>query len=63
MNMSDHRQWLAYTLSDLAAAKGLLANPDHYPRQVCYLSQQAAEKALKAALLWSVVRRRSSVVR
>src|SRR5690606_41165325 len=51
MSTSDHRRWLDYALSDLAAAKTLLANPDHYPRQVCYLAQQAAEKALKAALV------------
>lgn len=51
MSMSDHGQWLAYARSDLAAAKALLANPEHYPRQVCYLAQQAVEKALKAALI------------
>ena len=49
MSTSDHQRWLAYALSDLAAAKALVANPEHYPRQVCYLAQQAAEKSLKAA--------------
>ncbi len=29
----------------------MLRDPDHYPRQVCFLAQQAAEKALKAVLV------------
>lgn len=49
--MSDAGQWLEYARSDLAAARALWDNPDHYPRQVCYLAQQSAEKALKAALI------------
>lgn len=51
MNASDAERWLGYARSDLAAATTLVASPDHYPRQVCFLAQQAAEKALKAALI------------
>jgi len=40
-----------YARSDLEAARTLMASPDHYPRQVCFLAQQAAEKAIKAALI------------
>ena len=49
MNAPDAVRWLAYARSDLNAARALLRDPDYYPRQVCFLSQQAAEKALKAA--------------
>lgn len=44
-----HR-WLRYALDDLVAAKVLARDPDVAPRQACWLAQQAAEKALKAAL-------------
>ncbi len=46
MNAPEARRWLAYARSDLDAGHALLHNPDHYPRQVCFLAQQAAEKAL-----------------
>jgi HEPN domain-containing protein len=51
MNAAEAARWLAYARSDLDAARALLNDPDHYPRQVCFLAQQAAEKALKAALV------------
>lgn len=51
MSMSEAQRWLGYARSDLKAAQTLMASPDHYPRQVCFLVQQAAEKALKAALI------------
>ncbi len=51
MSARESERWLGYARSDLAAAKTLIASPDHYPRQVCFLAQQAAEKALKAALI------------
>jgi HEPN domain-containing protein len=51
MNVPESRRWLAYARSDLDAANALLRDPDHYPRQVCFLAQQAAEKALKAVLV------------
>ncbi len=51
MSASEAQRWLGYARSDLEAAQTLMASPDHYPRQVCFLAQQAAEKALKAALI------------
>jgi HEPN domain-containing protein len=39
---------LAYARSDLNAARALLRDPECFPRQVCFLAQQAAEKAIKA---------------
>ena len=29
----------------------MLRDPDHFPRQVCFLAQQSSEKALKAILV------------
>ncbi|MBM2848636.1 MAG: hypothetical protein HW418_1578 [Anaerolineales bacterium] len=48
MNVPEATQWLAYARSDLNAAETLRRDPKHYPRQVCFLAQQAAEKSLKA---------------
>jgi HEPN domain-containing protein len=45
------RRWLAYARSDLEAAQMLLQKPESYPRQICFLAQQAAEKVIKAALI------------
>jgi HEPN domain-containing protein len=44
-------EWLQYALDDLVVAEGHLANEAVPPRYVCYQSQQAAEKALKALLV------------
>lgn len=41
-----------YARSDLNAGRTLLQNPDHYPRQVCFLAQQAAEKSIKSILVF-----------
>lgn len=43
-------RWLRYAREDFRAAEALAEDPDVAPRQVCWLSQQAAEKALKGAL-------------
>lgn len=51
MSASETRKWLEYAQSDLDAARTLLAAEDHFLRQDCYLAQQSAEKALKAALI------------
>ncbi len=51
MSEIESQRWLGYARSDLEAAQNLLSSPDHYPRQVCFLAQQAIEKALKAALI------------
>ena len=43
-------RWLRFSAEDLDVAQRLLADRSSAPRFVCWLSQQAAEKALKAAL-------------
>lgn len=49
-HLQEARRWLVYARDDLAAAEVLAGDPDVSPRQACWLAQQAAEKALKAAL-------------
>ncbi len=43
--------WLAHARSDLSLAKLAQGNEDIIPEQVCFHTQQAAEKALKAVLV------------
>jgi HEPN domain-containing protein/predicted nucleotidyltransferase len=43
--------WLKHAQKDLAAVRHLYNDPDEFPEQVCFLAQQAAEKAVKAVLL------------
>lgn len=45
-----HR-WLRYAREDLLAAEAMLGQQSFWPRHVCWLAQQAAEKALKAVLV------------
>lgn len=52
MNEREAARWLNYARVDLDAGYTLLRDPDHYPRQICYLAQQAAEKAIKAIFVW-----------
>lgn len=42
--------WLNYSLDDLKTAKLILSTKDDWivPRNICYLCQQAVEKAIKA---------------
>lgn len=47
---SEAARWLAYAGDDLQSAEAL-RREELPPRQVCFLAQQAAEKALKAILL------------
>jgi HEPN domain-containing protein len=49
---TEAHRWLAFARSDLEAARALL-HSDDFPRQTCFLAQQAAEKALKAALVFA----------
>ncbi len=44
------RRWIRFAREDLEAAEALLAAGEFRPRHVCWLAQQAAEKALKGAL-------------
>jgi HEPN domain-containing protein len=52
MKVDEAREWLAYAKSDLDAAYTLLEKGDFFPRQICFMSQQAGEKALKAVLVF-----------
>ncbi len=45
------RRWLRFAVEDLEVAQRLSAERQPLPRFVCWHSQQAAEKALKAALV------------
>lgn len=49
---AETRRWLDYAHSDLKAAQELLRHPGVYSRQACFLAQQAAEKAFKAAFVF-----------
>ena len=55
MNAVDAARWLDFARSDLNTAKKLMEDADYYPRQVCFLAQQAAEKALKAVLIYLAI--------
>ena len=52
MKTDEARHWMSYAKSDLDAAYTLLERGDFFPRQICFLSQQAGEKALKAILVY-----------
>lgn len=45
------RTWFRYAEEDLAAAEHIAGEADVQPRHACWLAQQAAEKALKTALV------------
>lgn len=49
--ISEGQLWLRYATEDLAGAVRGLTQEGFRPRHVCWHAQQAAEKALKAALL------------
>lgn len=49
--ISEARRWLRFAREDLDVAQRLLATDETPSRHVCFLSQQSAEKALKAALV------------
>ena len=46
------QRWLRYAHEDLVAAESMLEQEVFVSRQACWLAQQAAEKALKAALVF-----------
>ena len=52
MKAHEAKIWLSYAKSDLDAAYALLEKGDFFPRQICFFSQQAGEKALKAILVY-----------
>ncbi len=49
--LDEIRRWLRFAREDLEAAEALLGEAGFIPRHACWLTQQAAEKALKAALV------------
>jgi len=46
------QKWLRYAQGDLQAAEAAIGQSDFEPRHVCFFAQQAAEKALKAILVF-----------
>lgn len=49
--LEEARRWLRFSKEDLAIGQRLLTERPSSPRHACFLFQQAAEKALKAALV------------
>ncbi len=56
MNEAEHaaevRRWLRYAQEDLTCAEEMTDRSVGVPRQACSLAQQAAEKAVKGALVF-----------
>jgi HEPN domain-containing protein len=46
------RRWLRYATEDLVEAEAMVQRPQYAPRHACFFAQQAAEKALKAILVF-----------
>jgi len=59
LSEADHeaevRRWLRYALEDLASAEEMAERSLGVPRQACWLAQQAAEKAIKGALVFQSI--------
>ncbi len=53
--VQEAQRWLRFAAEDLDAARRLLADRSSAPRHVCWHSQQAAERALKAALVLEAI--------
>ena len=49
--VEEARRWLRFSGEDIEVARRLLAEQPPAPRHACFFFQQAAEKALKAALV------------
>ena len=52
MNAIEAQRWMDYAKSDLDAANLLLERGGFFSRQICFMSQQSGEKALKAILVY-----------
>lgn len=50
--LEDVQRWLLYARDDLVAAQAAVGHWGAAPRLACWLAQQAAEKALKAVLIF-----------
>ena len=53
--VQEANRWLQFAAEDLDIAQRLLAARPSAPRHVCWLSQQAVEKALKAVLVFEAI--------
>ena len=51
-HIEETRRWLRYAQEDLVAAEAMLSSSETMPRHVCWLAQQAVEKAIKAILIF-----------
>ena len=49
---SETQRWLDYARRDLTAAQALIQSGNEFAPQICFLCQHAAEKGLKAALIF-----------
>ncbi len=49
-------RWIRFSREDLSAAEALLDGAGFVPRHVCWLAQQATERALKGALISQQIR-------
>jgi HEPN domain-containing protein len=56
MNPADAKVWMKHANTDLRAAHALLESDEFFPLQICFLSQQGAEKAVKAILVFEEVK-------
>ena len=54
--VAEAMRWIRFSQEDLIAARVLRSSADSAPRHACWLSQQAIEKALKAALVFEGIR-------
>jgi HEPN domain-containing protein len=54
-HVEEARRWLRYAREDLATAASIVDTGSGVPRQACWLAQQAAEKGIKAALVFRQV--------
>ncbi len=50
--IAEVRRWLRHAEEDLVAAEAALEQADMVPRHACWLAQQAAEKSIKAVLIF-----------
>ena len=51
-HLAETQRGLSYAREDLEAAEALVEQQTVVPRHICWLAQQAAEKALKAVLIF-----------
>jgi len=50
--LAEVQRWLHYAREDLMAAEAMIGHQQIVSRHICWLAQQAAEKAIKAVLVF-----------